>query len=151
MKIIHTDGRHNDFIELCKALDDNLDEIVGGEIQRQQYVQYNQLDDIHDVVLVYIDGKAAACGSFKVFNKSSAEIKRVFVHKAFRRKGIAVVLMTELEKKAREAGYERLILETGTMLEAAMHLYNSMGFQQIKNYGPYTDMPESFCMEKQLN
>nr|WP_319490009.1 hypothetical protein [uncultured Caproiciproducens sp.] len=55
----YTNGANKDFILLCKMLDDNLNEIVGGEKQRRQYTQYNTLENIKDVVLIY-DGKRRA-------------------------------------------------------------------------------------------
>lgn len=151
MEIIHTDGRNPDFIRLCRLLDENLDEIVGGAIQREKYVQYNQLDDIHDAVVIYIDGDAAAGGSYKHYADSVAEIKRVFVKKEYRGRGLSKVLMKELETKAGEAGYGTLILETGEPLNASLGLYKSIGFTVIENYGQYKEMPESICMEKVLN
>ena len=56
--------------------------------------------------------------------------------------------MNLLEEKAKEKGFIRFILETGAPLVAAMHLYKSIGFTVIANYGPYRDLTESICMEK---
>lgn len=150
MRVVHTNGKDKDFIHLCIELDKNLDELVGGAFQRKEYNQYNQLDDIHDVVILYNHDTPAACGSFKHFDDKAAEIKRVFVHPDFRRQGLAVQLMSELETKALKKGYTRLILETGDPLVAATSLYTSIGFRVIENYGPYVNMPSSICMEKQL-
>ena len=53
MKFEYTDGHNKDFIELCHGLDEFLNELVGGEENRAEYIQYNKLDDIHDVVIAY--------------------------------------------------------------------------------------------------
>ncbi len=150
MKISHTDGRNPDFIRLCNQLDDALDEMVGKDLQRGHYDRYNRLDDIHDAVIIYLEGTPVACGSFKRYNNSTAEIKRIFVLKEFRGRGLSRVLMKELESRAAEMGFDKLILETGRMLIASMGLYRSVGFRIIENYGPYVDMPESICMRKRL-
>lgn len=150
MKIIHTDGRKNDFIQLCRLLDEDLEEIVGGDFQRQVYEQFNQLNDIHDVVLIYDNEQAVACGSYKRYNDNVAEIKRVFVRKKERGRGLSKKLMAALEKKAVEQGYKRFILETGLPLQASMGLYKSIGFKIMDNYGQYKNMKDSICMEKNL-
>lgn len=150
MELIYTDGKDIRFINLCRELDDFLNEIVGGEKQREKYNQYNTLDDIHDVVLVIDNGQAVGCGSFKKYSENAAEIKRVFVKKGYRRKGLAKYIMQALEQRARNTGYIMLILETGNLLIAAMKLYSGIGYEIIANYGQYADMPESICMAKQL-
>lgn len=48
MQICITDGQDKRFEALCIALDQYLNEIVGGEKQRKQYMQYNLLDGCID-------------------------------------------------------------------------------------------------------
>lgn len=148
--LVHTDGRNLDFINLCNQLDDNLNKIVGGETQRSQYIQYNGLSEIHDVFVLYSDGKPVGCASFKEFGPGIAEVKRVFVHDAYRGLGLSKILMQGVEQKAIQLSYKELILETGTALVAAHGLYCSLGFNVIPNYGQYADMKESVCMRKYL-
>jgi len=148
MEIVYTDGKNKDFIELCRLLDENLDEIAGGRKQREQYVQYNTLEDINDVVLIYEDGIAVGCASFKYYDEGTAEVKRVFVRKEYRGRGISKQLMNFIEERAKGKGFSKLILETGALLVEAMGLYNKMGYKVIENYGPYKCMKDSICMEK---
>ena len=54
MRFEYTDGCNKDFIELCHGLDNFLNELVGGEENRAEYIPYNKLDDIHDVFLCMI-------------------------------------------------------------------------------------------------
>lgn len=150
MRILRTDGRHPDFIELCRQLDQNLDEIVGGAINREKFVPFNQLDDIPDAVLIYTDDMPVAGGGLRRINASTAEIKRIFVAPQFRGRGLSKILMRELEERALRLRYDRLILETGYLLEASVGLYTSVGFTQIENYGPYVGMDESLCMGKEI-
>jgi len=150
MKFIYTDGENSDFIELCHCLDEFLNELVGGEENRAAYIPYNQLDDIHNVILVYDDVIPVGCASFKKYDDEYAEVKRVFVKQEYRGKGISDKLMKLLENAAREQGYRYLILESGEPLVAAMALYRKIGYKIIPNYGQYKDMPDSICMKKKL-
>lgn len=150
MELIFTDGSDKRFEDLCRELDDHLNEAVGGEKQRSQYNQYNKLDAIRDVVLLVDNGQAVGCGSFKRYDGRTAEIKRVFVKNEYRGKGLAKAIMGALEERARENGYSKLILETGKVLKAAIGLYAAIGYEIIENYGQYADMPESVCMAKTI-
>ena len=149
MRFVYTDGSSLDFMELCHELDDFLNELVGGEENRAEYIPYNQLDDIHNVVVTY-DDIPVGSASFKKYDDECAEVKRVFVKEEYRNKGIANELMELLENAAREQGYRYLILESGAPLVAAMALYRKIGYKVIQNYGQYRDMPDSICMKKKL-
>jgi len=150
MEFVFTNGNDKRFTDLCDELDDYLNEVVGGEKQREKYNQYNTLEDIHDVILVIDDGQCVGCASFKKHDAVTAEIKRVFVKKEYRRNGYAKVIMQALEQRAIEAGYYKLILETGNSLKPAIVLYRNLGYEIIENYGEYEGMPESVCMAKPL-
>ncbi len=149
MNVVYTDGENKDFVLLCQQLDDNLNEIVGGEKQRKEYHQYNKLDQIHDVFLVYDMELPVGCASFKFYEEGVAEVKRVFVRNDYRGQGLSKLLMEQVENKAKEKGYQRLILETGKPLTAALGLYSSLGYKIIENYGQYKNMPLSICMSKE--
>lgn len=84
MRFIYTDGNNEDFIMLCHLLDDYLNELVCGEENRTQYIQYNILNDIHDVVLIYENDMPIGCASFKIYKNDIAEVKRVFIKKECR-------------------------------------------------------------------
>jgi len=150
MNIIVTDGKDDRFHKLCDQLDEYLDNAVGIEKQRSQYVQYNHLDDIHDVVLVIENEEAVGCGSFKKYTDSTAEIKRIFVCKKCRGKKYGQAIIRQLEKMASDKGFKRLILETGISLVHAGIMYHNIGYHDIENYGQYKDMKDSICMEKNL-
>lgn len=149
-EFVKTDGTNEEFVYLCEKLDENLEEIVAGKIQRQKYVKYNQLDSIHDVILVRKNGVAIGCGAYKFYDKETAEIKRVFLDKSYRKCGVGKELLRRLEADAKISGFRYAILETGELLAEATGLYNKMGYKVIPNYGQYVDMPESLCMSKKL-
>ena len=101
----------------------NRPEYSGGEENRAEYIPYNQLDDIHNVIVAYDDDIPVGSASFKKYDGECAEVKRVFIKEEYRCKGIANKLMGLLENAAREQGYRYLILESSEPLVAAMALY----------------------------
>lgn len=150
MRFEYTDGCNTDFIELCRGLDNFLNELVGGEENRTAYIPYNKLDDIHDVILAYDGDIPVGSASFKKYDDESAEVKRVFIKQEYRGRGISNKLMELLEDAAREKGFRYLILESGEPLVAAMALYRKIGYEAIPNYGQYVDMADSVCMRKKI-
>lgn len=150
MQFVHTDGGNLDFIELCRELDDFLNELVGGEENRAEYIPYNRLCDINDAIIAYDDGVPIGCAAFKKYDDECAEVKRVFIKQKYRGKGISYELMKRLEDAARKKGFRCMILESGEALAAAMTLYRKIGYEVIPNYGQYKDMPDSVCMKKKL-
>lgn len=150
MRFEYTDGYNKDFILLCHELDKFLNELVGGEENRAKYIQYNKVDDIHDVVIAYDNDIPVGSASFKKYDDENAEVKRVFVKKEYRGQGISNELMKMLEQRAREKGFKYFILESGEPLISAMALYRKIGYKVIPNYGQYIDMKDSVCMKKKL-
>lgn len=150
MRYEYTNGCNQDFITLCHALDDFLNDLVGGEKNRSQYIPYNSLDDIHDVIIIYDEKVPVGCASFKHYENTIAEVKRVFIQSEYRGRGISKIMMELLEQKAKDKGYHKLILESGEPLASAMILYRKIGYHVIPNFGQYKDMPDSICMEKNL-
>lgn len=145
-----TDGDDPDFKEFSNKLEEYFNELVGGEQNRKSFIPYNALSSIHDVLIASVNGKAVGCASFKEYSENTAEVKRVYVDKAFRRLGIAKQLMEKLETAASAKGYRRLILQTREACTEAVALYKSIGYQIIDNYEPYTHMPLAVCYEKIL-
>ncbi len=74
----YTDGSNPDFIALCHQLDDFLNQLVGGEQNRAQYLPYNTLEDIHHVVLLWDGERAIGCAAFKEYDRERAEVQAGF-------------------------------------------------------------------------
>lgn len=58
IEFVRCSGINEDFIMNCQLLDMDLDRRVGRVIKRDKYKQYNQLDEIKEAIVVYVDGKA---------------------------------------------------------------------------------------------
>jgi GNAT superfamily N-acetyltransferase len=79
-----------------------------------------------------------------------AEVKRMYVAPAARRRGYARAVLTHLEGTARQAGVEALVLETGTAQPEAIAMYTASGYQPVESFGWYAWSPLSRCFGKRL-
>lgn len=139
---------HPDFRDLCRQLDAELYSRYGSE--QQQYTVHNALKTGHTVVIAYIKDQPVGCGCFRSLGTSRAELKRMFVSEKLRGRGIAKVVLHELENYARKSGHQELILETGKGQPEAIGFYQNNGYRLIENYGPYKTLDNSICMSKIL-
>jgi putative acetyltransferase len=137
-----------DFNSLVQQLDYEL----WNELNEDQstYDQHNKVPDLQTAVIVFASNQPAACGCFKVYKETTVEIKRMFVQKAFRGKGLSKTVLKELEQWAVELGYTDAILETSVHFNVAQKLYESNSYRNIDHYPPYVGLTESVCMGKRL-
>ncbi|HOZ70097.1 MAG TPA: GNAT family N-acetyltransferase [Chitinophagaceae bacterium] len=143
-----TDSTNTDFKMLVNQLDRYLMGINGDD--HDFFDQFNKIDNIRHVVVLYLDGQPAGCGAIKEYEPGVMEVKRMFVPPAARGKGLATAILKELEVWAAELGYEKCILETGDIMPDAIALYKKNGYRSIPNYGQYVDVASSVCFEKHL-
>lgn len=144
--VIRTTSEHPDFQALVRLLDQELAVLDGDD--HAFYAQFNKLKYITEAVVAYWDHQPVGCGAFRAFDPETVEIKRMFVQPAFRGRGIAGVVLSELETWARELGYARCVLETGQKQPEAIRLYQKSGYALIPNFGQYVGVDNSVCMEK---
>jgi GNAT superfamily N-acetyltransferase len=143
-----TDSENYDFIELVRLLDKGL-AVVDGE-DHSFYSQFNKIDKIKYVVLAYENDKPIGCGAIKEFDAKTMEVKRMYVDPVCRNKGVASLILAELEKWAGELMCTRCILETGKRQPEAIGLYKKNGYRLIANYGQYIGVDNSVCFEKAI-
>ncbi|WP_340378272.1 GNAT family N-acetyltransferase [Streptomyces sp. SS7] len=79
-----------------------------------------------------------------------AELKRMFVIREMRGRGLARRMLTALEEDARAAGRVRMVLETGTEQPEAIALYTSSGYAPCTKFGYYREYDSSRCFAKPL-
>ncbi|WP_029038545.1 GNAT family N-acetyltransferase [Salinimicrobium xinjiangense] len=148
LKIKHTTATDQHFIKLVKELDEEL-AVTDGE-EHSFYDQFNKLDSIKHVVVLFENDLPVSCGAIKHYDDKTAEVKRMYTSRESRGKGYAAKILAELEQWAGELGYERCILETGINQPEAIRLYHKTGYLRFPNYGQYTGVEKSFCFEKLL-
>lgn len=93
------------------------------------------------LLLATVDKSAAGCGAFHKLETKVCEMKRLYVRPMFRRYGIGRQLSEALITRARGVGYDWMRLETVTFMDAAIGLYESLGFRRCD---PYCEIPASF-------
>ena len=145
---IRTNSENRDFQKLVIELDADLKIRDGAD--HSFYNQFNKIDAIKYVVVAYENEIPVGCGAMKEYSTDDVELKRIYVPKDKRGKGIASKVLTELEKWARELNYKKCILETGKKQPEAIALYTKSGYIIIPNFGQYKGIENSVCFEKKL-
>ena len=148
IKKVRTNFKNEDFIKLVKKLDAYLKTTDGDE--HDFYNQFNHIDVLKDIVVIYFNDIAVGCGAIKKFDDTSVELKRMFVSSENRGSGIAQKILQELETWAKELGYQECILETGVRQVGAVKFYKKCNYKIIPNYGQYKNMENSICFKKRL-
>lgn len=148
MNIKRTTSENLDFMKLVKKLDAYLK--ITDQDEHDFYNQFNNIDVLSGVVIVYDKNKAVGCGAIKKFNATTLEIKRMYVSPKKRGVGIAQKILAELEVWAKEMGANNCILETGTRQQEAVSFYKKCGYSIIPNYAQYKEMENSICFEKKI-
>ena len=148
MRITRTHSKNTDFQMLTKDLDADLQ--IRDRDEHPFYAQYNKVDEIKYVVVVYEEDEAIGCGAIKEYAPGIMEVKRMFVPPDQRGKGIASIVLNELETWSLELGFSTCILETGIKQTEAIRLYEKNQYTRIPNYGQYADAVNSVCFEKAL-
>ncbi len=67
---------------------------------------------------------------FNGFDKC-CELQKLYLSDEAKGQGLGYKMIKYIEDKARELGYEQMYLETHTNLEAAIHIYEKMGYSLI--------------------
>ena len=90
------------------------------------------------LLIARVDGEVAGCVALRPADAAdypnAAEMKRLYVRKAFRGFGLGRQLTESVLDAARQAGYACVLLDTLDDMEAARALYEDLGFQAIPPY-----------------
>ena len=148
MILKRTDSEDPDFCQLVKELDIDL-KLRDGE-EHVFYSQFNKTDKIKHVIVAYDHDLPVGCGALKSYSNDTMEVKRMYVSENQLSKGIASEILHALETWSKELGYKKCILETGKKQPEAIRLYEKNQYRIIPNYGPYENVENSVCFEKEL-
>ena len=90
-------------------------------------------------VVATSDGEPVACGGVQELESGVGEIKRMWVHPAWRGAGLGSRLLSHLEHVARELGHHTARLDTNGTLVEAIAMYERAGYRHIGRYNgnPY--------------
>jgi putative acetyltransferase len=99
------------------------------------------------------DGDAlVGMGALKELGAAHGEIKSMRTHPEHLRRGVAARILEHLLALARERGYRRVSLETGTgpAFEPALALYRRYGFALGEKFGDYAASAFNVFMHRSL-
>ena len=97
---------------------------------------------------VWENDELVGCGALKELGPEHGEIKSMRTANAYRRKGVAALMLRHILAEARRRSYQRLSLETGSMaaFAPAHALYTRFGFQDCEPFADYVKDPNSIFM-----
>jgi putative acetyltransferase len=153
---------------LNKAMTIRVDDLTGAEIAE---LLGNYLRDVNalaeethalgleelrqpgvTVWTIWNGDEIAGCAALKELDAHHAELKSVYTSPRFLRRGVATKLLGHIMAEAKQCGYERVSLETGTedYFEPACRFYEAFGFSVCEPFAHYTKDPGSIFMTREL-
>ncbi|MEM1037194.1 MAG: GNAT family N-acetyltransferase [Pseudomonadota bacterium] len=97
-------------------------------------------------------GELVGCGALKELTATHGEIKSMHTRSSKRGAGLGRMMLEHILTTAKNRGYTRLSLETGSMdgFLPARHLYENYGFEACGPFGDYKVDPNSLFMTLEL-
>jgi len=151
MEIREDDLRAADIVHLLESHLENMKEINPPESVHALGVDRLRSPGI--TVWSAWDGDVLmGCGALKALGPTSGEIKAMRTVDAHRGKGVGSKVLEHIIGAARQRGYSRLYLETGSSVDfaAAQRLYRRHGFEYRGPFGDYIDDPNSVFMSRPI-
>ena len=142
--------------ELGKALFVSYAKAIGVDLSFQGFenellhvnVQYGPPEGA--LFLVYVDEPSpAGCFALRKFETNVCELKRMFLEKTQRGKGIGRHMMEKALLEARELGYGKIRLDSLRSMKSAIALYREFGFKEVEPYR-YNPFKDAVYFEKEI-
>ena len=100
--------------------------------------------------VAFAAGRPVGMGAHRPLDEETTEVRRMFVTRDVRNRGVARLILEHVEAHALARGFQRAVLETGCRQLPAMHLYESCGYTRVPAFGVYANDPTSVCYAKRL-
>lgn len=82
--------------------------------------------------VVAIDGQIIGMFGIESRGEYTTELRRMYLDRSYRGRGIAQRMLQCAENRARELGFSNLILSTAEIQEAALAFYRKTGYQLVR-------------------
>ena len=82
------------------------------------------------LVLEAKDGSIVGAYGLYPMEEQTCELRKMYLQKAYRGKGLGKFLMEDALARARRLGFKKMVLETASVLKEAIALYKSYGFEE---------------------
>jgi GNAT superfamily N-acetyltransferase len=115
----------------------------------QEYaVRYGAIDELQHAAtaefeppdggffVIVENGETVAGGGYRRLTDETCEVKRLWTSEAYRRRGLAGIVLDAIESSAAQAGYGVVWLETGPAQPEAVAFYERRGYRPIPLYSP---------------
>lgn len=122
------------FAELDERFENGFDQTRGNN-----FTEAEMTPPAGYLIVARSDGAPVGCGALKRLDADVGEIKRVWIAREMRGRGVASRLMDELETLARKVGFHTVKLDTNKALTEAHALYRKRGYRETERYNdnPY--------------
>jgi ribosomal protein S18 acetylase RimI-like enzyme len=84
-----------------------------------------------DFLVIEFDSRVVAMGGIIPNERDQAEVLRIRVHPALRRRGLGRALMSALEERAAQLGLTEMHLDTTVQQPEAVAFYRALGYQEV--------------------
>lgn len=134
---------------LIDALSDYLLRSFGSD-GRSGFSRWRDGGPGHCFAVAWSDARPVGCGAFmpRPEDPTCVELKRMYADPAV--PGVGTEVLQYLLDCARAAGMRRVCLETRQANNRAVAFYHRHGFRPCQSFPPYTDRPESICLDRIL-
>lgn len=138
MEIVSMKAVDKNAAELFSLHDDHMIGFLGED--SIYYTRYSDNENLENIWVLFIDGISAGCIAYRRRSDDTGEVKRLFIKKEYRGKGLSKRLLEAVENYAREQGCIKLFLDTRITLEPAVSVYHSFGFEIVFRQDLYIQM-----------
>jgi putative acetyltransferase len=98
-------------------------------------------------VLEAEDGSIVGAYGLYPIDGQTCELRKMYLHKAYRGKGLGRLLLEDALSKAKQLDFNKMILETASVLKEAISLYRSYGFVEYKPDHLSSRCDQAFSLE----
>lgn len=146
MESIHfVQPKSQEALLLIANLNSTLGQLTGNKDHGSRFEK--NFDPEKDAFLLFkLNGEPIACGGLRYVDQTRCELKRVFS----KMKGYGGKVLSALENRANELGYQEILIVTRRVNKEAVRFYSKYGYVETGLPGKYSDPERSICLFKAL-